>query len=330
MIGTYAKRTGARRRMRAGLLSGAVALACALALAVCAPAAAWADSGASDADGCGLLVRCEADGAFVPGVSVSVYKVADVASDGSLVPVAPFDGYGISWDVSSADAVRALAYSLEGYVARDGVPATEAGTTDSNGVASFGAKGVGLDPGSYLVVGAPTPFAGKVYKPEASLVTLPSVGPDGVVDRAPAIEMKYELAPLDATGDLDVSKRWSGDEGAARPASVRVQLLRDGKVVQTEELNQANGWHVRWSGLSSASRWTVVEESVPEDYVLTVREDGSFVTLTNAYVGPKPPGGPSAGGQKLPQTGMLWWPVPALLIAGAALLAAGLMKRRRS
>lgn len=32
---------------------------------------------------------------------------------------------------------------------------------------------------------------------------------------------------------------------------------------------------------------------------------------------------------KLPQTGMLWWPVPALVCGGLLLIVAGLVVRRR-
>ena len=39
---------------------------------------------------------------------------------------------------------------------------------------------------------------------------------------------------------------------------------------------------------------------------------------------------PAAPGEKLPQTGQLWWPVPALLCAGLALTAAGLLRRRNA
>ena len=56
--------------------------------------------------------------------------------------------------------------------------------------------------------------------------------------------------------------------------------------------------------------------------------------------GPDTPGGPgeeipeddvpAAPGEKLPQTGQLWWPVPALLCAGLALTAAGLLRRRNA
>ena len=34
-------------------------------------------------------------------------------------------------------------------------------------------------------------------------------------------------------------------------------------------------------------------------------------------------------GPKLPQTGMLWWPVPALAALGLLLLGAGILYRRR-
>ena len=39
--------------------------------------------------------------------------------------------------------------------------------------------------------------------------------------------------------------------------------------------------------------------------------------------------GGSSGGGKLPQTGMLWWPVPLLAVAGVALFLAGWIRHGR-
>ena len=39
---------------------------------------------------------------------------------------------------------------------------------------------------------------------------------------------------------------------------------------------------------------------------------------------------PSGGGEKLPQTGQLWWPVPVLACAGLGCIAVGLFRRREA
>ena len=49
--------------------------------------------------------------------------------------------------------------------------------------------------------------------------------------------------------------------------------------------------------------------------------ESKVVEFTNNYKTPSP---------KLPQTGMLWWPVPVLLLAGFAFVMVGVLRRRRS
>ena len=71
--------------------------------------------------------------------------------------------------------------------------------------------------------------------------------------------------------------------------------------------------------------YTVTFEVVQEDgelsYSRTIKDNGgnvcSAIEFTNSY---KPP---------LPQTGVVWWPVPILLFAGCAFLMIGVIRRRR-
>lgn len=62
-------------------------------------------------------------------------------------------------------------------------------------------------------------------------------------------------------------------------------------------------------------------------------KDGSEVseiTFTNIYEVPKSGGGGSHGGNyRLPQTGLLWWPIPVMLMLGLALVAFGYFQNRR-
>lgn len=81
--------------------------------------------------------------------------------------------------------------------------------------------------------------------------------------------------------------------------------------------------------------WRVVEKAAVPGYTVSVGRDGSVFTVTNTAPVPAPgepgggpgdePGAPGDGSEKpkLPQTSVLWWPVPVLLAVGAALLIAG-------
>ena len=91
--------------------------------------------------------------------------------------------------------------------------------------------------------------------------------------------------------------------------------------------------------------WQVVEDSVTEDYTVTVSREGTTFVMTNTLTeelpdeptpeGPLPevpeeniPDEPVPQGPALPQTGVLWWPVPLLACAGMALFLAGWARRR--
>lgn len=152
-----------------------------------------------------------------------------------------------------------------------------------------------------------------------------------------------------------VLKVWKDGSGTAvHPESIEVQLLRNGTIYDTVTLNAENGWTHTWSGLQEGASWEIVEAVVPAGYTVSLRREGVTVVLTNTRDNPgddNPPGGdnppesdtpehpmvPGDGGDtpetpqdsKLPQTGLLWWPVPVLAGAGLVLFGLGWYKSRR-
>ena len=122
-----------------------------------------------------------------------------------------------------------------------------------------------------------------------------------------------------------VLKRWN-DAGyeQKRPDSVSVMLLKDGAVYDTKTLTRADGWQNTWKALprynpdGSEIVWTVTERPVP-GYTANVQQSGSTLILTNTL-----------DRQKLPQTGLLWWPVPVLAAAGLLLLIFGALSKRKN
>ena len=132
--------------------------------------------------------------------------------------------------------------------------------------------------------------------------------------------------------DVKVLKVWRGG-AQQRPEEIRVQLLRDGKVCDTVTLSAENGWRHTWEGLDAAHGWQVVEQTVPEGYTVSISREGVTFVITNTLKPseePEPtPGTPDTPGENLPQTGVLWWPVPLLAVLGALLLLLGWGLRRR-
>lgn len=328
------------------MLLALAALGMAAALTAAGPArAVAAEVNQPDASaGLSLIVKDQHDGVFHEGTEVRVWRVAE-ASDtgagsgsGALVPMGDFANLPVSWDVVTEADARALANTLEAFVMRDGFAATDTALTNSNGVASFPASSQALEPGYYLVLAQAHQAGGAWHRPAASLMQLPYAYEDGSVEYAPVVSLKYE--ELTGPFDMDVSKVWKGQD-SARPEQVRVQLLRDGEVWRTAVLNDSNGWHAAWTGLDPAHAWNVLEEDVPDGYKVSVVKDGGIVAVVNSCEdapgddrpsgseGNAGSGSGAEGSGKLPQTGQLWWPVVALLLAGAVLLAAGISKRMR-
>ena len=157
-------------------------------------------------------------------------------------------------------------------------------------------------------------------------------------------------------------KVWSDGDSASRPKEVTLQLLRDGEVYAEAKLNDANNWTYSWSGLERGHTWEIVEKEVPEGYYVSTRLEGVTQVITNTK-GEQPPmpGDPGEPGEpgeppvpeegvevgvpptpmtgkppepkksrgKLPQTGVLWYPVPLLASAGLILFGIGWYQERK-
>ena len=120
-----------------------------------------------------------------------------------------------------------------------------------------------------------------------------------------------------------VLKVWD-DQGYEnrRPESVQVTLLQNGVAFETRTLSEANGWQYTWDKLPKVDQsgkeisWTIREAAV-SGYRSAVRLNGDTFVLTNTL-----------SRQKLPQTGVLWWPVPILAMTGLAFLIVGTASRK--
>lgn len=134
--------------------------------------------------------------------------------------------------------------------------------------------------------------------------------------------------PLPPTGQVTVQKVWVDNENEAqlRPASLTVQLVLDGTVVQTAVLNDTNNWEHTFVGLDLKKLYTVREITVPGyEAVYTQTGDGVLViTNTNVENPVVPPDGPT-----IPQTGAITWYLYLMAGAGAVLIALGVLDLRR-
>lgn len=108
--------------------------------------------------------------------------------------------------------------------------------------------------------------------------------------------------------EITVVKKWA-DDGKDRPGSVTVQLLCDGEVYETVQLDDTNAWQHSWKMLLPDYEWTVKETNVPAGYTESYSEKEQVITITNT--------------KALLQTGQMNWPIPLLIGAGLICIGVG-------
>ena len=268
------------------------------------------------------------NGPKVSGMEFRVYRVASVDENGEFTFTEAIASYGLSMPVDQA-GYRALAETLAGYVARDGISSVATAITDGDGKGYFGE----LEQGLYLVLSDKylNPNDGMTYIASPSLVALPT-STDGITwNYNVTISPKYtSIPPVPSTGEkteINVIKVWSGEaDKETRPTYVYAELVCDGVVLDTVTLNSGNNWRYTWKELDASKTYTVTEKEVPAGYTVTVTRDGNTFTLNN-YKGDVPPTTPP-NSPKLPQTGQLWWPVPVLVALGLTLFIMGRVRKQ--
>mgnify|MGYP001407060416 CR=1 FL=1 len=275
-----------------------------------------------------LTLECSVGGTAVPGAACRLYRVASLSGT-SFTLAGAFGSAAVDLtSLSTADAWQTAADALAAYAAAENAAPTATGQTDAAGRLAF----AGLQTGLYLAVFDDTVRGGTTYRFAPTLLSLPQWDSTGRVSYDLTAQPKGSASTppsAPATVSVTVLKIWN-DRGssAARPKSITVSLLQDGRVVDTVTLSAANHWRHSWSGLSAASVWRAAERGVPSGYTVSYRASGTVLTVTNTKrSGTRIPDDRVPLGS-LPNTGLLWWPVPLLAVCGLALFGAGWWSRR--
>lgn len=289
----------------------------------------------------------------VQDVTISVHRVASVDDDLSYSWLDTYAKYNLTVDFNDDGKMAEVAQTLASYVSRDSVAATAQEETDEDGYASFD----NLAPGMYLVTGEIYRAGRYTYRIVPTLLPLPNTAKDGTVTFDANVELKHESTynpPEGHSHDTtirNVLKVWEMGEGnAIIPDSISVDLLRDGRLYDTQQLNRSNNWTYTWRNLGDSYIWSVVEQSVPNGFTTSVSKNGITYVVTNTEVpiipvdppvdppvipddptGPDTPQGPTTSDNptKLPQTGVLWWPVLVLSALGIVLIISASVCSRR-
>lgn len=88
---------------------------------------------------------------------------------------------------------------------------------------------------------------------------------------------------------FSVRKVWSDGNANHVGDSITVNLLKDGKVESSQELNAANGWAYTFDRLLEGHTWTVEEAEVPAGYTVSYNTVGTLTTITNTKKTPPKP-----------------------------------------
>lgn len=80
---------------------------------------------------------------------------------------------------------------------------------------------------------------------------------------------------------LSVRKVWSDGNANHDQDSITVNLLKDGEVEASQELNAENGWAYTFDRLAEGYTWTMEEADVPEGYEVSYDTVGTTTTITN-------------------------------------------------
>lgn len=265
----------------------------------------------------------------VEGMEFKAYKIATLDENIRFQFTSTYSGYGVAIP-DTQDGYRALAETLSGYIARDGISPAQVEKTNANGIARFD----NLEQGLYIILADryKDPATGITYVASPSLVSLPN-STDGVSWEYEVIIVpkSTSIPPIpDTPGetiDINVLKVWTGEGTTVkRPESIVAELICDGKVIDSVELNSGNNWRHTWTELDATRTYNVTEKDVPEGYTVTILRDGKTYTINN-YGGGVPPVTPPSV-PRLPQTGQLWWPVPILAGAGLIALILGAIRKK--
>ena len=247
------------------------------------------------------------------------YKVADADENMSFTlteEFAPLEGPVIVNEIHDQDTWEEQAKTLANHVTGIQPYKTE--------VYKDQKCEVQLETGLYLVLSDPVEYEGYTYRSLPMLLSVPTSDryiadtKEWVYDYTAVVKHEKEKIPEQ---DYKVLKKWADGKGEARPAEIVVNILEDGKVIETVTLNKDNNWHYTWKG-RPGKVYSVQEVKVPEGYKVTYSEKGTCFTITN-----RKDSQPNTG-----DTANTTMPMIGLCIGGLTALLAGfiLLKNRQA
>lgn len=285
-----------------------------------------------------MTILSQHNGEPIDNIKWNVFKIADFQNE-SYVFSGEFSDCSEQINDSSTSQLQETASSLELYTkVNEIVPFLSA--TSEEGNVSY--KDVPC--GMFLITGTPVTIEDTYYMPSPSIITITE---DDCIKEELQVVPKFRVMPYsERIFDFSclIKTTWNDDNSSARPTSIKVILMRNGKKYDTAVLSELNNWSHQWNYLSSEFEWSVIEETVPDNYTVTYKEtklnasnssehDIEF-TINNTLVTTESTTATTTTATTtttsilkntkiLPQTGQLWWPVPILSCCGLIIFGIG-------
>lgn len=307
-------------------------ITCFFAVVLCialltAPFSVYADEGYS------LTLNYSKEGIIFSDLEINIYRIADP----DFNKIAPFDIYPVQIkEIASQIEWSEAAVTLRSYIGADSLEPYMTGNTDDEGSVIFS----GMEQGLYLVCGVRAEKEGRIYTFYDFMIL--------VTESVTAKPKSGVDEPTDGEKIYTVLKLWKDNNSEERPASVTVDIFKDGILRETVILDSVNNWSYTFN-TDSAGKWTVVERDVPEGYFVVITEKETSFIITNTLYNTNPddgtpgkntgtdtgtPGGskPVTPGTNAPQTGDTF-PMKRymimLCVSGMMLVVLGFGMRRK-
>ena len=216
-----------------------------------------------------LTIRSQGNATtVVRGGEYGIYKVGDVSSENynlKYILTEAFKGSNISLDDLRADG---LAVHLSAYAQDNKIEPDTKASPDRNGEVKF----ENLELGLYLVV--QTVKADGYYEISPFLVSIPMTNAEGTgwiydIDASPKAEAEPDEPDIPSFWYFTVQKKWYDGLDKDDHDSVKIGLVRNGRLVDTVYLSDSNDWCYTWSNLQRGYGYDVVELEVPEGYTVS-------------------------------------------------------------
>jgi len=270
-----------------------------------------------------LSLHYQKEGVVFPDLKICIYRVAEAFPDGTFELIAPFSSYPVKiHGITMQEQWKNTALTLCSYIIADQVAPDRQTTTNEAGSAIFDDLATGL----YLVREVIAENENGTYIFNQFMVYLPTPQPDGSFNYN--VEANPKCTSFTSKTEYSVSKLWQdGDDHSERPSEITVEIYKDGVLAETQILNAENNWSYTWhvSG-EDKSIWTVTEKSVPENYIVTIQQNGGSFSVINTHRSYTDiPDGPQTGDTSAPLPRIM-----AICFSGIVLLIMSAYGRRRA